>query len=121
MWLEIILYNDFNPVKCLGVMPEPRKHLTKLKRLDKFELLYWFMANLSMLGQLFAGILKGKYHCTVDLLFHWFGISCITTGNFCFYLQNRLIQTSQKEVNSTVILPPSVFPAQVLDWVEKSL
>jgi hypothetical protein len=24
-----------------------------------------------------------------------FGISCVTTHNFCFYLQNRLIQTSQ--------------------------
>ncbi len=35
------------------------------------------------------------YHCTVDLLFDWFGISCMTTDNFCFYLQNRLIQTSQ--------------------------
>jgi hypothetical protein len=41
------------------------------------------------------GIQKGKCHCTVDLLFDWFGISCMTTGNFCFYLQNRLIQTSQ--------------------------
>ena len=36
-----------------------------------------------------------KYHCTVDLLFDWFGISCMTTDNFCFYLQNRLLQTSQ--------------------------
>ncbi len=41
------------------------------------------------------GILKGKYHCTIDLLFNWFGISCMTTDHFCFYLQNRLIQTSQ--------------------------
>jgi len=41
-------------------------------------------------------ILKGgKYQCTVDLLFDWFGISCMTTDNFCFYLQNRLIQTNQ--------------------------
>jgi hypothetical protein len=23
--------------------------------------------------------LRGKYHCTVDLLFDWFGISCMTT------------------------------------------
>jgi hypothetical protein len=38
---------------------------------------------------------RGKYHCTVDHLFYWFGISCITTDKFCFYLQNRLIQTSQ--------------------------
>jgi hypothetical protein len=41
------------------------------------------------------GILKGKYHCTIDLLFDWFGISCMTTDNFCFYLPNRLIQTRQ--------------------------
>ncbi len=33
--------------------------------------------------------------CTVARLFDWFGISCMTTDNFCFYLQNRLIQTSQ--------------------------
>jgi hypothetical protein len=39
------------------------------------------------------GILKD--HCTVGLLFDWFGISCMTTDNFCFYLQNRLIQTCQ--------------------------
>jgi hypothetical protein len=43
-----------------------------------------------------TGNTKGrKYHCTNDLQFDWFGISCITTDNFCFYLQNRLIQTSQ--------------------------
>jgi hypothetical protein len=38
---------------------------------------------------------RGKYHCTVDLLFDWFGICCMTIDNFCFYLQIRLIQTSQ--------------------------
>jgi hypothetical protein len=37
----------------------------------------------------------GKYHCTVDLLFDWFGMSCMTTDNFCDHLQNSLIQTSQ--------------------------
>ena len=43
-----------------------------------------------------TGNTKGeKYHIIIDLLFDWFGISCITTDNFCFYLQNRLIQTSQ--------------------------
>jgi hypothetical protein len=39
------------------------------------------------------GILK--YQRTIDLLFDWFGISCMTTENFCFYSQNRLIQISQ--------------------------
>jgi hypothetical protein len=38
---------------------------------------------------------KGTYHCTIDLLFDWFGISCMTTYNLCFYLQNRIIQISQ--------------------------
>jgi hypothetical protein len=38
---------------------------------------------------------RGKYHCTVNLLFDWFGISRMTTDNPCFYLQNRLFQTSQ--------------------------
>ncbi len=37
----------------------------------------------------------GKYHCTVDLLFDWFGISCMTSDNICFYLENGLIQTDQ--------------------------
>ncbi len=41
------------------------------------------------------GILKGEVSLSIDLLFDWFGISCTTTDNFCFYLQNRLIQTSQ--------------------------
>jgi hypothetical protein len=41
------------------------------------------------------GILRGMYHSTIDLLFDWFVISLMKTGNFCFYLQNRLIQTSQ--------------------------
>jgi hypothetical protein len=30
------------------------------------------------LGQ---GILKGKYHCTVDLLFDWFGLVCYVNKN----------------------------------------
>jgi hypothetical protein len=45
-----------------------------------------------LLGQ---GILKGVVSRTIDLLFDWFGISCMMTDNFCFYLQNRLIQTNQ--------------------------
>jgi len=43
-----------------------------------------------------AGNTKGG-SITIPLtsFFDWFGISCMTTDNFCFYLQNRLIQTSQ--------------------------
>jgi len=74
------------------------------------------------------GILKGKYHCTVDLLFDWFVISCMTTDNICFYLQNRLIQTSQtggqwysdtspfsipwKPFHRWVMLEPNLFQSQ---------
>jgi hypothetical protein len=39
----------------------------------------------------------GKYHCTIELLFDCFWISCMLTGSFCFYFQNRLIQTGQTE------------------------
>jgi hypothetical protein len=37
---------------------------------------------------------RGKYHSTFNILLDWFGISCMTTGHFSFYLQNRLVQTS---------------------------
>jgi hypothetical protein len=48
-------------------------------------------------GPLIQGTLERKYHCTVDLLFDWFGISCMTSDDFCFYLQNRFILTGQTE------------------------
>ncbi len=50
-------------------------------------------------------------HCTVNLLFDWFGISCMTADNFCFYLQNRLIQTSQTGRQPYNDTSPLVFPA----------
>ncbi len=67
-------------------------------------------------SKLSTWITKG-YHCTIDLLFDWFGISCMTTDNFCFYLQNRLIQTSQtggQQYNDT---SPLVFPAFSIEWL----
>ncbi len=30
---------------------------------------------------LYQGIQRGKYHCTVDLLFDWFGLVCIANKN----------------------------------------
>jgi hypothetical protein len=54
----------------------------------------WYL-GLQCCSKWAIGYLRGKYHCTVDLLFDWFGISCMTADNFCFYLQNRLIQTNQ--------------------------
>jgi len=54
----------------------------------------------------------GKNRCTIDLLFDWIGISCMTTNIFCFYLQNRLIQTSQTGGQRYSDLPPLVFPVE---------
>ncbi len=51
------------------------------------------------------GMLKGEYHCTVDLLFDRFGISCKTTDNFCIYLQNRLIS-----LNDAIIIDDFLSP-----------
>ena len=44
---------------------------------------------------------RRKYHCTVDLLFDWFEISCMTTDNLSFYLQNRL-NPNRSNMRSTV-------------------
>ncbi len=41
------------------------------------------------------GILKGEVSLYIWSPVWLVGISCMTTKNFCFYLQNRLIQTSQ--------------------------
>jgi hypothetical protein len=37
----------------------------------------------------------GTYHCTIDLLFDWFGIICMTTENFSFSFAKQLIQIGQ--------------------------
>jgi hypothetical protein len=56
----------------------------------------------------------GKYHCTIDLLFDWFGISLMTTDNFCFYLQKRLVQTSQ--TGGQWYSDTSLFSIQCVDY-----
>jgi hypothetical protein len=61
----------------------------------------------------------GKYDCTVDLLFNWFGNRCMTTVNFCFYLQNRLIQTSQTGGQWYCDTSPLVFPELTHDLKSK--
>jgi hypothetical protein len=47
------------------------------------------------------------YHCTIDLLFDWFGLVFFESKN-----KNGQCDTadSKQEVNGTVILPPLVFP-----------
>jgi hypothetical protein len=56
---------------------------------------------------------RGKYHCTIDLLFDWFGLVCFANikKSFvsCYAAYSKPVK---QEVNSTVILPPLEFP----DW-----
>jgi hypothetical protein len=39
--------------------------------------------------------LKGKYHCTIDLLFDWFGLVCFANKNKNNQLSYSWFQTSQ--------------------------
>jgi hypothetical protein len=55
---------------------------------------------------------KGKYHCTIDLLFDWFGISCMTTDSF-------FAKQTNPNLISTVILPSLVFP--IIHFVRSAL
>jgi len=51
---------------------------------------------LSVLQKVTPGNTKwGSITVPLTSCFDWFGISCMTIGIFCFYLQNRLIHTSQ--------------------------
>jgi hypothetical protein len=38
---------------------------------------------------------RGKYHCTVGLLFDWFGLACFANKNKNCQLLYSLLQTSQ--------------------------
>jgi hypothetical protein len=59
---------------------------------------------------------RGKNQCTIDLLFDWFGISCMTIDNCSFYLQNRLIQTSQTGGQRYSDTSPLSIPGQVFNF-----
>jgi len=55
---------------------------------------------------------RGKYHCTVDLLFDWFGLVCFANKNKnCYTADSKPVK---QEVNGTVIFPPLVFPGSGL-------
>jgi hypothetical protein len=79
----------WKPQKLLKTIPV---YLTVLC-LVEIEMMIMITTTWKQICGLHQGILKGD--CTIDLLFDWFGISCMPTENFCFYLQNRLIQTGQ--------------------------
>jgi hypothetical protein len=80
----------FEVRRCRGSRPG-RKAVQVVKR---FLLRHSRLRTNKPFHNLFQGILRGKYHFAVDLLFDWFGISCLNTDNFS-YLQNRKIQIRQ--------------------------
>ncbi len=69
-WTSLIFVSKATRVECL-----PKASLTFVSMAREYE--------------------RGKYDYAIDLLLDWFGIICMKTDNFCFYFQNRLIQTSQ--------------------------
>ncbi len=51
---------------------------------------------------------REKYNCTIDLLFHLFGLVCFENkNNNCPYTADS--KPVNQEVNITMILPPLVF------------
>jgi hypothetical protein len=61
---------------------------------------------------------RGKYHCTIDLLFDWSGLVCFANKNKYCQLSYSDSKPVKQEVNITVILPPLVFPAQIEEHLE---
>jgi hypothetical protein len=61
------------------------------------------------------GILKGKYHCTINLLFDWFVLVCFANKTKLFSKHTADSKPVKQEVNGTVILPPLAFAASTVD------
>jgi hypothetical protein len=55
---------------------------------------------------------RGKYHCTVDLLFDWFGIVCFAKKTKIVSCHTGESKPVKQELNGTVIFPPLVFPEE---------
>jgi hypothetical protein len=52
----------------------------------------------------------GKYHCTIDLMFAWFGLVSLQIKTKIVSCHTANSKPDKQEVNGTVILPPLVFP-----------
>ncbi len=63
------------------------------------------------------GILKrGKYHCTIDLLFDWFGSVCFANKNKKLSVVIQLIPNqSNRRSMVQCYFPPLVFPGLFMD------
>jgi hypothetical protein len=59
------------------------------------EIVEWACCNLYWHTRMYQGILKGKYHCAIDLLFNWFGLFCFANKNKNCQLSHSWFQTSQ--------------------------
>ncbi len=56
----------------------------------------------------------GKYRCTVDLLFDWFGLVCFANKTKIVSCRTSDSKQVKQEVNGTVILPPFSIPCSIL-------
>jgi len=63
------------------------------------------LASVKKLEGTNQGILKGKYHCTVDLLFDWFGLLC--------FAKKKIVSSHTADFKRVKLLP-LVFPGQTL-------
>jgi len=77
-WLTVTNALAYNSKKFIAIVKRPH------------------VLSVIILTALSQGILKGDVSLYSWPLVDWFGISRITTDNFCFYLINRLNQTSKK-------------------------
>jgi hypothetical protein len=70
-----------------------------------------WLASKSKLERLTKG---GKYHCTIDLLFDWFGLDCFATKNKNCQLSYSWFQTSGTGGQRYSDTSPLVFLALIL-------
>jgi hypothetical protein len=52
----------------------------------------------------------GKYDCTIDPLYDWFGLVCFANKTIIVSSHTANSKAVKLEVNGTVILPSLVFP-----------
>ncbi len=62
---------------------------------NSLKLVQWFGFLWQIHRHTHQGILKGKYHCTIDLLLDWFGLVCFANKNKNCHLSYSWFQTDQ--------------------------
>jgi len=94
-------------------------HLLTLMNINYVIKYFAFTLPLEQLTLCFdQGILKGKYHCTINLLFDWLWLVCFANKNKNCQLSYNLFQTSQTGGQWYSDTSPLVFPGQAdHQWV----